>query len=515
MAVTYMPAMTFAETVPQESAAQQVERTDDALTSSDSKVEDDGDAIGEIAADKESEAEKQTRKNSEDGDSQVSAKESKADEQTSGEDSSQTKETQAAKKTPAKAAAPRKAAGDSQYSNDLADFLQDITIEGLEPDEDGTYYLYPDTEYEITLSFSEEQGETQFANSGDLRLNLKEAFERGLELEVFDKSGTFVITVTSVTKEELSLNCEYYFDGDELVVRWDETPSDAYTAFKDSPNAQFSLSFIGQYSGENEQILIGSETLSLAPNTDTSVSISKTASNVDLVSGEVDYVIEVGSTGFNTNVVVEDLLDLEAGETALTIDTDSIQVHRDNQWGQLLSEYSEYNKEECDEGHFKINLGSMKHGDVIVITYKAYLDSNVLADSDYWENNDGISKLKDESPITHNIAVVTSDDGNTDSADEYLVDEITPPEIKKSGGKQDALDKSLVPWTIEFQSIPTTLGSLTGEIHDELSNSENNSDLMQYAGEGIDIIVADKDSDGNVVKTEGTISWTELGISEA
>ncbi len=363
----------------------------------------------------------------------------------------------------------------STESENLNDFVTGVNI-NAEKNDNGSYIVYPNTDYGIELAFSERQmAQIDFSGA---KYQLPEGFE----------IGTFsqVITINVyVIDNGNQVNCEVKFmltnEGNHTVVI---SPSpgqdDVLEMLGRASNAQFSLNMNLKWVGESgeREIDFGSEnTIDITVPSETDLDYGKTAV-YNKEKGTVDYTVTVTSTGNSKNVVIKDVLQ----GTAVAFDTDTIRVT-----GSLRDEAAEKVKfNELNESGFTTEPVDMTNGESITITYSAPVDYDKLTGNDITFDN-----------VKNTVTAKADGDENPDPVDvQFSTVRAFDYALKSYDGNETVLtDASLsgdgeyyiLPWEIEVNPELRATGDIT------FTDKLQNSGLQKYDPASFEVTVYDAD----------------------
>ena len=256
-----------------------------------------------------------------------------------------------------------KAAGEktrASTSADLSDFLAGAVI-NADQDENGNYIINPNSSYELTLMFSENE-RFQFDNEATLTYSLPDGViindigNTAFPLTVVDENGSAVINDNSFSVA----------DG-QLRIRFNQNDPN-FARLAAIPNVSFSITFSSFFDKTAGEIVFNENIVKDFIYEETSdMEIQKSVA-YDGESGLAHYVLQVVSYGLNENVVIEDHL----SGTALIFNHD---VSAESSINGALSLAPDYTS---SEKGFRVTIPQMTNGEVITLRYSATVDNTKI-----------------------------------------------------------------------------------------------------------------------------------------
>jgi len=365
---------------------------------------------------------------------------------------------------------------DALYSG-LNEFITDaeLTINGQTYGKNDTWEVYPDTEYNLTLTFSE-KGQRQLPSGGNtVMMKLPD----GLTLPN-GQSGTFDIPFGLAGT--LRGNTYEVRDG-YLYVTFARDPKNL---LERSSNTHFEINLKAMFDEDATEIHFNDR---VNPDVDVkndgSVDVQKTG-YYNASTGMMEYDITVTSTGTTQNIVIND-----------TIQGSLVQYDADS---ATVSGIDNPPTPTTGENGFSVTIPKMTNGQVAHIHYTGTLDLDSLYASGYKITGvDGQNKVqygKDNNPDKE----ITYEYTNT----------INFSNISKSNTKATTEDgKTTLEWTVKVNENPQA-SIVGGKITDKIG--WGSKDIMSYVTEDgedgkVPVSVIVKDENGNVV---GTITDTAI-----
>ena len=379
----------------------------------------------------------------------------------------------------------------SSTSTDLSDFLTDVIINAPQ-DENGNYIINPNSTYEMTLKFSENEA-VQFDDEGVLIYNFPEGIiisdigPTAFSLTVIDENGTAIVYD----------NIFEVVDG-QLRIRFNQDDPN-FERLKAMSNVNFSITISSSFDQTVGEIVFNEDIVKDFVYEETSDLTIQKSVVYDEESNTAYYELQISSEGLNENVIIEDWLT----GTALIFNQDVVVESNINGTLDVTPDYSS-----VDNG-FQVTIPQMVNGEVLTLRYSAAVDNTKIS------YNGSVEQ-------TNNTARVTSDqvpDGKEASAN--FAGQVTFHRITKTAvGEPVEIGDGLYEqtWTIlvnEDHKLP--MGGTY--IYDWILT--NSRPFMQFAGDGITVNVTFEDgtTETRVVPwsdlflytdSNGTIGWRYL-----
>ncbi len=372
-----------------------------------------------------------------------------------------------------------------KISTDLAQFLSSVTIEGATKNEDGSYSLYPGTEYKLELNFEEEDkiNGYQFDDVGPLTFALPQGFEAittngSCDISCKDADGNSYLVSGNMWKIE----------NGKLVFNWN-VDDKHFDVLKAAANAEFKIYLQGKVAENATEIEWGDKAgTKITIDTSNNVSVKKEG-NLDLANDKINYVITITSTGISKNVVVSD----EITGTALTYNKDArLSVDR---WKPQSSDKIISNG---TEKGFSYTIPEMKNGEQLYIFYSAHIERSKISD------NGTVEQTGNKISVRSDGQLKPSEDNNNF---EHKID-YTPDLKKEAGNPGDVVDGyRQIPYTITFNE--KCLTSVAGKTITDTIAADSQS-RMDYSG---DVTISVYDHNQLVCKRtqsipKGNKSWS-------
>ena len=368
---------------------------------------------------------------------------------------------------------------DALYSG-LNEFITDaeLTINGQTYGKNDTWEVYPDTEYNLTLTFSE-KGQRQLPSGGNtVMMKLPD----GLTLPN-GQSGTFDIPFGLAGT--LRGNTYEVRDG-YLYVTFARDPKNL---LERSSNTHFEINLKAMFDEDATEIHFNDR---VNPDVDVkndgSVDVKKTGS-YNASTGKMEYDITVTSTGTTQNIVINDII----GNNNPTIDI--VKYNGD----ATVSGIDNPRSPTIRENGFSVTIPKMTDGQVAHIRYTADVDVASLYDAGYKITGvNGTNKVqygKDGTP-----------DKETEFKYENTIDFSNISKTSTGSSTDETNHVTTLDWTITANSDPKA-SIVGGTITDKIG--WGSKDIMSYVTEDgkVPVSVTVKDENGNIV---GTITDTAI-----
>ena len=285
-------------------------------------------------------------------------------------------------------AVPETRATRSATSTNLSDFLTDVII-NAPTDENGNYIINPNSTYEMTLKFSENEG-LQFDDESVLTYN----FPDGV---IINDIGATAFSLTVVDENGTAIVYDNIFevvDG-QLRVRFNQDDPN-FDRLKAMPNVNFSISISSSFDQTADEIVFNENIVKDFVYEETSdLGIQKRVV-YDMDTDTANYELQICSEGLNENVVIEDHLT----GTALIFNQDVVVESNKNGVLSVTPDYTSV------ENGFRVTIPQTVDGEIITLRYSATVDNTKISSNGTVEQ-------------TNNTARVTSDqvpDGKEASA---------------------------------------------------------------------------------------------------
>lgn len=372
--------------------------------------------------------------------------------------------------------------GDTNITNsdNLRDFVSDVTIEGAKTDANGSFILYPGESYKFKLTFSE-AATRQMLTDGNL------TYQFPSQVLPTDASGTFTITVEQGGQSYTVEGNTFSITGNTLTVTINKD-SPNYNSLLSAADVRFTLEMDGTIAdnASGDKIDFGNDKdLDVTYPDKPTVSTTKTGS-YNKETGEVTYTVTVSSEGKAENVQVTD----QITGTALTYVPGSLTVDPADAGGTLNS-YG-------DKG-FVYTIPKVKNGQTITLTYRAKVDYTQLGSDKTFTADE-----------TGNTVKVKPNKGDEASASTDLKDKQISTVAEKGGSVGEIVNnKQTTTWTLTInKEAHQTVGGK--QISDTLVSGSQAK--TRYSGTGVTI--KKFDSTGKQVGDAVTKTWGELGVTD-
>ena len=274
-------------------------------------------------------------------------------------------------------------------STNLSDFLTDVSIDAP-LDENGHYIIRPDSSYDVSFLFSENEG-VQFADTETLVYTFPEG------MTVADIGLTdFSISISDENGDGTVSGNTYEIRNGQLMVRFNQEDPN-FSRLTAMSNVRFGFGVSSRFDQTTGQIVFNPSIVKEFVFEESSdLTIDK---NVvyDMETDTASYVLTITSYGTNENVVIEDHLT----GTALTFQNDITVFSGTGETISVLPDYSSV------ENGFRVVIPSMSDGESVTLRYTAFVDNTKISSNGTVEQ-------------TNNTARVVSDqvpDGKEVSAD--------------------------------------------------------------------------------------------------
>jgi len=364
----------------------------------------------------------------------------------------------------------------SVTSTNLADFLVRVDI-NAPTDENGNYIIDPNCPYELTLSFSENEG-VQFDDESMLFYNLPEGVlindigAAAFSLTIVDENGT----------ASISDNIFEIVDGQLRIYFNQNDPN--FDRLKAMSNVNFDISIAASFDQTVGEIVFNPNIIKEFVYGETSdLSIQKSVV-YDMDTDTAYYELQIHSEGLNENVVIEDRLT----GTALNFNRDVIVESSVNGTLSLTPDYT------AVENGYRVTIPQTVHGEVLTLRYSAAVDNTKIS------SNGTVGQ-------TNNTARVFSDqvpDGKEDSA--HFAGQADFQRIaKRASGEPVQVGENLYQqtWTVRVnEDHKMSMGG--ADIDDWILR--NSRPFMQFDGEGLIIKVTFENGETET----RTVPWSDL-----
>jgi len=352
-------------------------------------------------------------------------------------------------------------------ATDISASLTSAEIIGVSQNTDGSYSVFKNTPYSVSLRFDENGNQSNIQFTSDMKCTLPSGLFP-------DQTGSFSMTITYLGKDYVVDGNTWSVSNNVLTV-YLNTEDANYSKLTSVNNAWFKLSFTGIKFDESKKINWNANT-STTVNLDNngSVYVSKTGT-YSAKDNKINYVLTVTSTGYNSTVVVADTI----SGSALTYDRNAVS---DNGTGT---------KKDNDNG-FSYTFTEMLDKEVRTIKYSASVDISKISDNGTAEQ-------------TGNTVKVSSKEHPGNTVNQDMNHQIHYSTISKIAGSitDGGSDKKIIPWTITYNS--EMLVSVAGKIISDTIADDSKS-IMKYTGAGIHVVRTDKNGNSNSYD----ITWADL-----
>ena len=364
---------------------------------------------------------------------------------------------------------------DVSYS--MQDAVSSVSADGLSG---STWTVKEGEEYTIHISFEETPSVVQFPTTGNtLEYQLPNNFQPTGSLT----NVPVTLTYTEASVTHTLTGCTYSVDanGKVTITLTDE----AKEKLAESGDGKFNINITGMFTESNEHTDFGGGNVKdITVDQTRDVTINKTG-QYNSSDNKVHYTVTVKADGSLTNVHVQDVI----SGTALTMDQGSLTYSGNS---------STPTGGPTSDG-FNLTFPTMKNGETITINYTASVD---------WSE---IGEGKGTVEQTGNSVKVKPDGIDEKQIENNLNNQISyNPLGKNSGTVQDTFDPDvkIVPWTITLNAQ-----GLKNMKNTTITDHNNSSDVMKYAGTGITIEKFQVNSDGTTTSLGTTsVSWEDLEI---
>ena len=366
----------------------------------------------------------------------------------------------------------------SAVSTDLADFLTNVEIDA-ETDADGNYIINPNSTYEMTFTFAENES-LQFDDEEVLTYDLPE----GLRAADVSPNSFSINVVDAQGTDTVSGNTFEVIDG-QLRVRLNKDDPN-FERLAAMANVRFNITIASAFDQTAGEISFNPSIVKdFVYEENADLNITKNVS-YDSDSDTASYTLQITSAGTNENVVLEDHLT----GTALIFNKD---VSIESSVSGTVSAEPDYNA--VDNG-FRVTIPQMSDGEVLTLHYTASVDNTKIT------GNGTVAQ-------TNNTARVTSDqvpDGKEVSANFAGQAKFSRVEKSAAGDPVPAGENLYEQtWTIkvnEDHKMPmggTYISDWVGQ---------NSRPFMLFTGDGISVQVT---LENGSVETR-TVPWSELRL---
>ena len=370
----------------------------------------------------------------------------------------------------------------TDVSYDMKDAVSSVSAQGLSGD---TWKVKAGEQYNLDISFEETPSVVQFPTTGNtLTYQLPNNFKPDGSLT--NEPVTLTYTESSVV--HTITGCTYSVNQNGLVTI---TLTDfAKEKLAESGDGKLSIHLSGEFTQDNEHTDFGGGyEKSVTVDHDKDVIINKSG-QYNSQDNKVHYTVTVKADGSLTNVHVTDTI----SGNALEMDTESLTI--------------EGNSSEPTPGSgprnngFDLTFPSMKNGETITIRYKANVDWGEIG-----EGNGTVEQTGNK------VRVTTTEKPNPKEVENDLKNRISYNPLYKSPGEtQDDPtdpDTKIKPWTITINAQ-----GLKNMKNTVITDHNDSTSVMHYAGDGISIQKYTVDGDGNATPVGEPIvkTWDELEV---
>ena len=377
--------------------------------------------------------------------------------------------------------APAERAGDTRSSTsaNLADFLTNVTI-NAPVDENGNYVINPNSTYEMTLAFHENE-DIQFDDEGVLFYD----FPQGVVINDIGATAFSIKVVDQNGTASVSDNLFEVVNGQLRVTFNQNDPN--FERLKAMPNVEFSVAISSSFDQTAGEIVFNPTIVkSFVYDDQADLTITKNVvydQNTDTAS----YVVQVTSAGTNEQVVIEDRLT----GTALIFNQDVVIESNINGTLPVTPDYG------AVERGYRVTIPQLENGEILTLRYTARVDNTKIS------GNGTVAQ-------TNNTVRVTSDqvpDGKEASAN--FAGQATFQRIRKQAvGDPVPVGDGLYEQTWKIvvnQDHKMPMGGT--RIHDWIT--VNSRPFMTFTGDGLAILVTMENGDTET----RNVPWSALQIS--
>lgn len=390
-------------------------------------------------------------------------------------------------------------------SNNLADFVQEVTIEGLNKDANGNYVYFTGQQATVKLHWAERPNQLEFAINNehselyydipaglypDVNLGNKHNFDITLSI-----GGADPITVDGNTwRIEKNNNNTYRIILDLNKHHW------AYNDLVHADNTVINLSWKFTFNGTGTNINFGNNVnIGVVVDDSTNVQAKK---RVEITADPRDpynqskkvakYTIDVYSSGESHNVTVQDTNSFDGN--IISFRQDSVSWNPPHAGVQITNK---------NANGFTAVIPHIGRGQTVTLTY--YADVN-------WESHFWQQEASDFSQKTSNSVQAWLPDKPKDTPDatvsfpkkSYITKQVSPVIHDTEQGF------ATITWTIEVNQ--DNLIAMAGKtITDWLGD---HADKMQFAGDGITFSEVYNEWNQPVTGYPRTVSWNDLRLED-
>ena len=400
--------------------------------------------------------------------------------------------------------------GDAKDSEPVDFNLNDVVTKAeidATKNDDGKYVIRAGTTYSIEVAFKETMSK-QFPNGPQDTMTY--TLPEGLMAADGD-TGKFSVRVNDGGNNFTVKNNTYEVVDNKIIVRF-KTDDENFDRMAAAANLTFTIAFEGEFDGENTEIIFEDEVVIDLDVDRSSILEVKKISDEQLDHSQIDYTIELRSTGVNTDIEVNDMIHVvdQNGEEIIAEDgghqytPDIVTIH---QWGDNISFESNKRTEQdlidlpiqihsTGPSVINFNIPEMLDGEIIKIKYTTDVRADNIPEGD---NGKVYAKAENRVSVKSNEDT-TEDTSKTDSVIDYT------PGIKKDV-KPEGTDPGLLHWTVTANEAAKV--SMAGKrITDRIADKSQK--FLTYSGTGIKIDVMDEN--GEPVRTD-SIAWDNPSIT--
>lgn len=382
----------------------------------------------------------------------------------------------AAESAPEEKTPVRRALRSAPSSADLADFLVNVDV-NAPTDENGNYVIDPNSTYEVTFAFRENEG-IQFDNENDLVYDLPEGLSApnvgatSFDINIVDDEGTVVISGNT-----------FEINGGVLKVRFNQGDANI-NRLKALANVAFQVQFGAQIDETASSIIFNSDIeKEFVFETNSDLTIDK-AVTYDMDTDTASYVITVESYGYNENVSIQDVM----SGTALILNRD---VTVESSVHGVLNVAVDY---DSVEKGFVVNVPSMENNEKLTIRCTATVDNNKIS------SNGTVNQTKNTARVTSD-QVPDGKEANADFAGQADFQRVG----KDAVGDPVQIGDNLYRQTWRVRVNEDHKLDMGGNNIDDWIAS-NSRPFMSFDGDGLTVIVT---FENGTVETRN-VSWSDL-----
>ncbi len=376
---------------------------------------------------------------------------------------------------------------DAAQTTQLNSMVNSISVQGASRNSDGSYKVNAGQEYNVSIKFAESRA-LQFKLDGSSVLTYQ--MPSGFLPVTQSGSGVVAGRYGDVTYT-------YTIDTNGLVtITWPNKSGEAWDHFVSSNTASLELQIAGRFDSNKDEVKFSSSASgTVHVNNEHNLEVNKTG-NYDAATNKINYTVTVTSTGYNSNIKVEDIV----GGNKVTYKGGSLSATSNR--GSFSGTANE------NGSGFTYTIPSMNDGEVITLNYSA----DVVDLQGMTKNADGSIGSFDETKNTVKVKGDNTPEKEKTISGKDLNNKISISSLSKNAGNPVQKENGqTITWTINANREMNV--SLAGK---SITDTNETPELMSYSGDGITVKVYSKDSYGGLQLVETRkVPWAQLNKTES